>query len=312
MVQWQNTEAEGYAAWTGETASLSVCVVPELGGKNVSLKNLRTGREWLWRGGKPLGNPGYGAPFTAGDGSGWDEMFPGIDPCVYPLAPWQDRRVPDHGEVWSQAWSAKCSGSALSCSVQGAAFPYTLEKTYSFTADDTLRIDYALTNHAEAPFSFLWAAHPLLQTREGMKLRVPADLTAIEVSYSAEGRLGGFGDKQAWPVVQTSAGTVDLSLMEPNLGKYAEKYYFTGKLAAGWAALSDPATGESVAFAFPVEQVPYLAVWANYGGYGGHYHVALEPATGRMDRLDYAVKQGEAATVGPKGVYRWFLEVKVS
>lgn len=312
MASWRIGKTEGYTSWTGETAALSVCILPELGGKAFSLRNRLSGREWLWQSGKPLGNPGYGASFMDGDGSGWDEMFPGIDPCLYPLAPWQGSQIPDHGEVWSLAWSHHCTETSLHCSVEGKRFPYVLEKTYTFAADDTLRIDYALTNKAETPFSFLWAAHPLLNVHEGMKLLIPGAPPEIEVSYSEGGRLGGFGDKQPWPVVETAAGIIDLSDIEPEEGRFAEKYYFTGKLADGVASLFDPRAGEMLTFMFPVDRVPYLAVWANYGGFGGHYHLALEPATGRMDRLDHAIRQNEAAVVLANGVYRWHLEVKVT
>ncbi|MNC49557.1 hypothetical protein D3C75_987460 [compost metagenome] len=168
-----------------------------------------------------------------------------------------------------------------------------------------------LTNRSESPFSFLWAAHPLFAVREGMRLHVPGELTEMEVSYSAGGRLGMFGAKQPWPVAQTSSGRVDLSVAEPHRGEFAEKYYFTGKLETGFAGLRDPATGEALTMTFPARQVPYLAVWANYGGYGGNYHLALEPATGRMDNLAYAAQQGEAAVVGPGAVYSWHLEVNL-
>jgi galactose mutarotase-like enzyme len=193
-------------------------------------------------------------------------------------------------------------------------FPYVLEKTYTFPAADTLRVDYAVTNLSGAPFSFLWAAHPLLQVREGMKLHVPPGLTEIEVSYSEEGRLGVFGSKQPWPLARSASGeSVDLSTVESNNGRFAEKYYFTSRLGpgSGYAGISDPATGEALMFRFPAEQVPYLAVWANYGGFGGNYHVALEPATGRMDELAHAVREGEAAVIPARGVYRWHLDVNV-
>ncbi|MGG6309427.1 hypothetical protein [Paenibacillus macerans] len=312
MVQWRKTEVDGYAAWTGETGLMSVSVIPELGSKMISLRNLATGREWLWRSGKPLGNGGYGSSFAAGDESGWDEMFPAINAGAYPEGPWQGQPVPDHGEVWSMPWEHGVTDRALTCRVEGQRFPYLLEKTYSFVTAGTLRIDYAVANRSEAPFSFLWAAHPLLRAREGMTLHVAGDPAEIEVSYSEGGRLGQFGDKQPWPLAQTADGvTVDLSIVEPNVGRFAEKYYFTGQLRAGFAGLRDPETGEALTFAYPVDRVPYLAVWANYGGFGGNYHLALEPATGRMDDLAHAVRQGEAAVVPPGGMYRWHLEVNM-
>ncbi|MFC5529189.1 DUF4432 family protein [Cohnella yongneupensis] len=309
MTDWIQTDREGFKAWTYNTSQVSVTIVPALGAKVVSLLNRRTGREWLWHSGKPLGNLGYGSVFSHGDESGWDEMFPGINVCAYPDEPWRERIIPDHGEVWSLEWNAEATGQQLRCSVDGRQFQYTLDKVVSFTSEDTLRIDYELTNRSNSPFSFLWAAHPLFKASEGMRLRVPEELTQIEVSYSAQGRLGEFGTLQPWPKIPNTS--IDLSVIEPPKGRFAEKYYFKDKLKRGWAELSDPATGETVEFGFPAEQVPYLAVWANYGGYGGHYHIAIEPATGTMDDLAYAMSRGEAAIVAGGGQYRWYLELSV-
>ncbi|MFF2481695.1 hypothetical protein [Paenibacillus sp. NPDC058071] len=306
--KWSITQVEGFEAWIGETGRLSITVIPALGGKAISLRSKAADREWLWRSGKPLGNKGLGSPFGEGDESGWDEMFPGINACHYPEEPWQGHSVPDHGEAWALPWTAELQRDALLCRVEGRNFPYTLEKVYTFTDGDTIRIDYSVTNRSESPFSFLWAAHPLLQASEGMRIRVPEGMERIEVSYSAEERLGVFGDRRRWP----HAGEgVDLSVVEAASGRYAEKYYFEGKVVQGWAELLDPVTEEAITFRFPPEQVPYLAVWANYGGYGDCYHVALEPATGRMDDLAHAMKRGEAAVVEAGGRYEWFLEVDV-
>ncbi|RXZ82186.1 DUF4432 family protein [Paenibacillaceae bacterium] len=309
MKNWKQTEIEGRAAWVGRTGGISLTVIPELGAKMYSLTSEVTGREWLWSSGKPLGNEGYGSPFSDGDESGWDEMFPGINVCEYPDAPWEGSTIPDHGEVWSLPWEGRCVGDRLHCRVEGVKFPYTLEKVYSFLSDDVLRIDYTVSNTSSSPFSFLWAAHPLFQARPGMQLRVPDSLGEIEVSYSAEQRLGAFGDKQPWPLASSAKGSVDLSVIEPSEGRFAEKYYFTGELEEGWAELNDPLTGEAIEMRFPQAQVPYLAIWANYGGYGGHYHVAIEPATGRMDDLAYAMSRGEAAVVQPGSKFEWYIEL---
>jgi len=137
--KWTSRTFEGYPAWVGETEAMALTVVPKLGGKAISLVNKRTNREWLWRSGKPLGNGGYGTPFSAGDESGWDEMFPAINAGTYPDAPWQGTAIPDHGEVWALPWSDWQAGEELRLRVNGVKFPYTLSKTYSFPAEHTLR-----------------------------------------------------------------------------------------------------------------------------------------------------------------------------
>lgn len=175
-----------------------------------------------------------------------------------------------------------------------------------------MRIDYEVHNRGGSPLSFLWAAHPLLQITEGMRLQVTGSPDEIEVSYSAGSRLGQFGDKQPWPVIRQESQVIDLGKTEPMSAETAEKYYFTGKLDTGRASLHDPATGESIEFRFPARQVPYLAVWANYGSYGGYYHLAIEPATGRMDDLSHAMSTGETAVVPAGGKYQWHMEIVIA
>lgn len=310
MDQWTKTIRDGYNAWIGETEFISFCVIPSLGSKGVSLLDRRTNREWLWQSGKPLGNQGYGSSFGEGDESGWDEMFPGINACQYPTGPWEGTVIPDHGEVWSLSWSDKITSEGLRCTVDGVEFPYTLEKQYSFTYPEILRIDYKLRNRSDASFPFLWAAHPLFNVREGMRLHVPQDLDQIMISYSEHQRLGVFEDRQAWPQVETSNGTIDLSFIESKQSNFAEKYYFVGKLTEGFAALSDPETGEMLTIKFPPDKVPYLAIWANYGGYGGYHHFAIEPATGILDDLSYAIRADKVMSVDAYGTYEWFLELQ--
>ncbi|MFC5649457.1 hypothetical protein ACFPYJ_09990 [Paenibacillus solisilvae] len=312
MGRWTKENQEGYDVWAGETDAVSIRVIPELGSKVISLVNRRSNREWLWRSGKALGNQGFGSSFGASDESGWDEMFPSINECLYPEAPWMGNKIPDHGEVWSSKWQASCTEGELHCRVEGVCLPYSLEKRYSFVSENILRMDYTLTNRSDSPFSFLWAAHPLFRIHEGMRLNVPGELSEIETSYSQDQRLGVFQDKLAWPIIESEQGMLDLRLIESADSKSAEKYYFTGKLELGMAQLSDPATGEAVTLRFPAETVPYLAVWANYGGFGGHYHLAIEPATGRMDDLAHAVLHNEAAVIGAHGTYRWFLEMEIT
>lgn len=312
MGRWNRIEWEGYAAWMGQTGSISLVVIPELGSKVISLKNQKTGREWLWRSGKPLGNQGYDSSFASGDESGWDEMFPSINECTYPNEPWKGLWIPDHGELWSLTWQTHDTVQDLQCRVEGAKLPYTLEKIYSFASENKLRIDYTLMNRSNSLLYFLWAAHPLFQSREGMKLQLPPELTDMEISYTHGGCLGQFLEKKPWPIVQTQSGMKDLSVIGPEDGVSADKYFFTGKLETGYAGLFDPSTGERLWLRFPADQVPYLAIWVNHGGYGGHYHVAIEPATAKKDALDLAIRANEVANVGPQAQYHWYLEIEIT
>src|SRR5512135_2538946 len=92
---------QGFEVFTLRNDLLELTAVPELGAKIIALKNLRTGREWMYRppGGLRLFRNRPGDDFAASTLVGWDECLPTIAPCV-----WNARTLPDHGEVWSVAW----------------------------------------------------------------------------------------------------------------------------------------------------------------------------------------------------------------
>lgn len=305
---WNPSKVNGHEMWTGSNGKLELSLIPSLGSKVTSLKHLSTGTEWLADSGRPLGNKGYASPFPDSDMSGWDEMFPSINCCTYPEYPWEGIEIPDHGEVWSIPWQAKPENGGLKCAVHGIRFPYKLEKTYQFLSEQTIRIRYSAHNLSPYPFSFLWAAHPLFRVVPGMKMIVPEGMNKIVVSYSQNNRLGKFGDENDWPVAKAGQGVVRLDEIDLKTVS-AEKYYFKNPLNEGWAALYNPQTKEKLTIRFPVDKVPYLAVWSNCGGFENQYHFAIEPSTGLLDDLRYASKQGEVVKIQPLQRYDWHMDI---
>ncbi len=92
---------QGFEVYVLNTEEVELAVVPELGAKIISLKNLRTGREWMWHppGGLKLFRNHPGDAFSKSPLAGADECLPTITPCS-----WQGRELPDHGEVWNVPW----------------------------------------------------------------------------------------------------------------------------------------------------------------------------------------------------------------
>ncbi len=109
-----------------ESDFIRTAVVPEMGAKLVSLFDKRTQREWLVAPGlRPLQKVAYGANFVEQDMSGWDEMFPTIVACDYPVPGERfGTPLPDHGEVWPLSWRLEpTSPDSLRTSVEGKALP---------------------------------------------------------------------------------------------------------------------------------------------------------------------------------------------
>ena len=91
---------DGFELLVLRNSSLELAVAPALGAKIVSLKNLHTGPEWLWRPTSRLklfrNQPGD--DFSRSTLVGWDECLPTIAPCT-----WKNRAFPDQKN--NMGWS---------------------------------------------------------------------------------------------------------------------------------------------------------------------------------------------------------------
>ena len=255
----------------------------------------------------------YDGDYSAGECSGFDDMFPTIDECYYETYPWKGTRIPDHGEVWSIPWDQASEEAKLHFSVYGVRFPYQLEKWVRFTEANVLRIDYRVTNHSASDFDFMWAAHVMLYLEDGARLVLPPGIESVVSTLSFSGDLGRYGDEFEWPSFELPDGRPrDLSRLRSRTAKDAEKYFVKGRLPEGWCALTYPESDLTLGLAFPVEPVPYLAILPNECGWGGLYNIFLEPATASYDRLDVSRLHHEFSTVKAKSSYEWHLNLAIS
>ena len=105
-IKLEHTHVDAWPAVVMQNDAIRVVVVPEIGGKIISLVSHLTGREWLWKNPhlalrKP---PPDATDFGAFDAGGWDEVFPTVNPCRVPNSAWGDRMLTDHGELWYRPW----------------------------------------------------------------------------------------------------------------------------------------------------------------------------------------------------------------
>ncbi|MCO6453255.1 MAG: hypothetical protein J5I90_20910 [Caldilineales bacterium] len=258
-----------------------------------------------------------------GECSGFDEMFPSIDTCFYEGYPWRGTPVPDHGEVWSIPWvytivkqdpasGRERDSDRLHFAVHGVRFPYRLEKWISLIDGATLHADYRLTNLSNFDLDFMWAAHMMLNLEEDAELALPDGVRKIVTALSFDGSLGRYGDEFDWPVATLSDGRKrDLRRMQPKAANDVVKYFVKGRIPEGWCMLTYPQSGCELRLIWPAEQVPYLAVLPDQGGWQDLYSIFLEPATASFDRLDLARVRGECSTVRGGAVYEWYLDIQL-
>ena len=286
---------------------LALQVIPQLGCKISSLT--WHGREVLARNPrKPFRLAEYGAPYSDYDASGFDECFPTIGPCLYPEPPLTGIEAPDHGELWSIPWTEASCENGLCFHVKGIRFPYLFTRWIELPDFGHIRLRYEVTNLVDESFRCMWSAHPLLKLRPGMMIHLP-DRVSVRVDWSKQGRLGQLLDMHPWPVTRDSTGyPVDLSKILPESVALVDKLY-TERLQEGWCALHDPEDGYYVAMLFSPDDIPYVGLSINLGGWPvdgpGYYNLGLEPCNGYPDRLDIAIERGRSITLPARDSLKW-------
>ncbi|HVU27210.1 MAG TPA: hypothetical protein VHG71_05680 [Verrucomicrobiae bacterium] len=278
---------QGFELYVLRNQFVELAVVPELGAKIVSLKNLRTRREWLWHpaGGLKLFCNRSGDEFSRSPLAGIDECLPTIAPCL-----WQGRELPDHGEVWNAAWSADAAAwenGVLKTRVLLEVSPLELERTIELQENE-IRFGYELTNFGATEEKFVWSFHPLLRLQPGDELELPASTRAL---------LNG-------------ADWVDAITSAVPENKFAK--IFAAPLHEGRAAIKNSQTGDELKFVWDATENNALGLWLTRGGWHGHHHFAIEPTNARVDALATAAKQDRCGKVAAGGLVNWQLQLEIA
>jgi hypothetical protein len=319
-VQLEQTHVGPWPAIALSNDAVRVVVLPEVGGKIVSLEHVPSGREWLWKNPQlPIRRPPpHVTDYSQFDSGGWDEVIPTITPCLVPNSAWRDRPIVDHGELWHRPWqiaAAKCVANhhaelALAVDEQDSPFRFarTLVLSDGFTP---LEIEYELTNRSELPMPYIWAAHPLLAIEPGDMIRLPHG------TWMRPSTCVGLAIVDApfrWPFAPVHAGkAIDLSSVPDRDADVAIKL-FAENITPGEIEIFAGRTRAFLRFTFHPVEVPHIGLWLNYGGWSGisgpaYYNIGVEPSTTPCDDLQTAVSQDAAFVLQSGEARRWRVAV---
>jgi galactose mutarotase-like enzyme len=278
---------QDFAVYTLANETVEVAIVPELGAKIISLRNLKTGREWLWHppGGLRLFRNRLGDDFSQSPLVGVDECLPTIAPCL-----WQGRKLPDHGELWRASWRVDDGAwrkGALNTSISLAVSPFDFERTIELP-DNEVCLSYRLRNRSAVEERFLWALHPLLALRPGDRLILPASTHALL-------------DPDAW------GEELDSAIPAGDCTKL-----FAYPLSEGFCAIHNRHTGEQLDLQWSPSENNALGLWLTRGGWHGYHHFAMEPSNADGDALTAAAARNHCGVVAPGGSAAWQVRFRLA
>jgi hypothetical protein len=307
MTETFSETLQGWEVRGLRSETVEVAVMPALGAKIARLTNRRTGREWMWTPpeGARFRRLLTGAPFPESSLVGADECIPTIAPCR-----WRGRDLPDHGEVWTEAWEVDADAfaqGAIRTSLRLPVSPLRMERCVTLEGS-AVQLDYTLRSLSDEPYEYLWALHPLLTIAEGDRLELPEDCARVRTDAAMRCPLGDRGDAWAWPCPMEG---IHLDRLDLGGEGRAVKLY-TDPLSAGYAAIVNERTGERLTFAFDAGELNTLGIWLNRGGWNGYHHLAVEPTNGAPDPLDMAVREWKRfGALEPGAERRWRVRILV-
>jgi len=311
---------EGFDSLSIQTGFMELSIIPQLGGKVNSLRDTRTGREWLWRHPRfAYKHVPHGSSYTAAsDTGGWDECFPSVAQCEYPSAPWQGAAIQDHGELWSQVAQFEINERADKVTLltrwQGVTLPYTFTRVIALNENSSIvHIDYEVANNSDQPIEYVWCIHPLLAIEPGMELSLPAS-ASFNIGGAFPDDLVSPDGKLQYPFA--ASGLNFPLLPENNAGRAIKLWSDPLPDGEGWAAMH--ARDGEFRMRWDVSLLPQVAVWMNFGAFGmdggsPYYNLGLEPCIGAQDSLADAVRKFNLfEAIPPHGSKKWWLEIELT
>ncbi len=296
----------GASAWKLQNETLTAIVLPEHGGKVASLVYRPRSWELLFQNPKGTFRKAHrGDDFSDYEACGFDDAFPTVDACEVQLG---DRTVqyPDHGELWSAAFTAEPVDQTLCLHWQSPELGYTYEKQLHL-AGNRLVCSYWIHNPGPEPLPALWVCHCLVHCEPDMRILMPTEVKQVENTFTSDW-LGEANARLPYPLAVGPRGAIDLRAM-PVDG--ALKYYAASAVKEGRCRYEYPGSKMAAELTYDSTMLPYLGFWATGGGYRGDVNCALEPANGYYDSIPNAQSRSACPVLAPDETWNFTLSIQL-
>ncbi len=272
-----------------QAGKASALFLAEDGGKMASFQY--AGREYLAQapGGSYL-RLGPHSDYVSCECSGFDDMFPTIDPLIFSREGAADIPYPDHGEVCRYPLETTVGEDFVRFQFSSRILPVRFGKTVRCSDRGVgVVIDYEIVNESDLEIPYLWAAHCMIRAEEGARIVHP---------YAEDAEIRTMFGRQL--------SRVETQPFDEAGESY--KYFFVEPMTKGFSGYRYR-DGRAFMLRYPPEIVRYLGVWINNGSFKGMYNIALEPCTAPYDRPDAARAAGIRSSLLPGETVRFWVSV---
>ncbi len=286
-------EIDGLPAFRLQSPHLLVDVAPGVGGRLVRLVHRPTGQDFFWHNqALALERLEPDADYNPNFYGGMDELLP--NDIREPL---NGHRGLDHGELWTTALESEIAGEALVLRGLLPLCGLRYERTLSLAPDGAaMTAHYRITNGADAPRAFMLKLHPAFAIDPGDRIECPAARATVA---AAQWSRWGDAPPFAWPhaprggradLVPENDGTTDFLVLDG--------------LRSGTVALHRRRLGLTVRMDFDTGEMPFVWLFASYGGFYGHTVAVIEPCNTMPNRVDEARGSGRTTVLAPGEYFR--------
>ena len=281
-----------------ENSEISIGVAPEFGARVVTLRNLRTGRDWMAAGDRAC-DAAEDAVYGAAQAAGWDECFPTVSPSEEVDPAW-NRRLRDHGDLWGRPWRVHLHGNRIEATFSGESISFRRIITLDRGIVD---VAYSVRNRGNRPLPYLWAQHGVLAVEPQDRITIAGLDGPLAVTFCQHRGLPLKVGQTTWPHASGMLG--DLRTLRTREARLAVKMY--GAVRDRFrAAVGRP--DDYLCFEWSQRDAPFVGLWLNFGGWPSEmpaYHIAIEPTSAPADHLAGARALFRERVLEPGALHAW-------
>jgi hypothetical protein len=227
---------------------------------------------------------------------GYDDCFPSVDPCKYPV---ENLECRDHGNLCWMKWQVKLESNKLICQADCFSPKAIFKRTLEFIGN-RLIWRFEVLNLSDSNLAFLHVMHALMPLKEIQSLELPGFFKIINESTSTQLYLTDT-DEVVSHLLNIQPGAFEMLLL---------KGVRQGQIGVGLKK------GVTVKIDYNIDLFPTIGIWWNNSGYPDEdglrrNECAFEPIPGSSSNLERSFREGIFLEAEPGKTLSWAVKWEI-